>query len=121
MGYMRHHAIVVTSWNLDLLRKARAKAFGLSLKPTEITPIGVNDYRSFLCPPDGSKEGWAESDVADLARKKFIESLDEMRYDDGSSSVAWVCVQFGDDDGDAKVIDAGDFRKSSTGLSIVHT
>lgn len=52
MGYHRHHAIVVTSWQEESVRKAWAaarEAFdGVQAHVSEITPVAINGYASFL-------------------------------------------------------------------------
>jgi hypothetical protein len=104
MGYMRHHAIIVTSFDADLVTQAHAKATGLGMLVTNITRDSVNGYQSFLAAPDGSKEGWDESDAGDARRAEFIDWLDSRRYEDDSTSIDWVEVQYGDDNGDNKVL-----------------
>lgn len=99
MGYMRHHAIVVTSWKTELLQAAHAKATELGCTVTNVTDEVVNGYQSFLVAPDGSKEGWGGSDLGDKQRAELVEWLDQQRYDDGSTSLKWALVQFGDEDG----------------------
>lgn len=120
MGYMRHHAIVVTSWDVELLTAAHAKAVELGdrhpnslfetrlFAVTEITPDGINGYRSFLVAPDGSKEGWEASEAGDAARAALIEWLNEQRYEDRSSSLDWVEVQYGDDDLQTRIVNDSD-------------
>lgn len=104
MGYMRHHAIVVTSWDEKLANKAHKKAVKLFPIVSEITKTAINGYRSFLVPPDGSKEGWEDSDRGDAARKKFNEYLESLRYEDGSTSIAWIEVQFADDNNETLIV-----------------
>lgn len=104
MGYMRHHAIIVTG-DMDyrphefIAARERAKTlFG----PTLVSPIidsPINGYRSFLIAPDGSKEGWEESDRGDGARDQFKEWLRRERI-----FLDWVEVQYGDDEGVAKIV-----------------
>ena len=104
MGRMRHHAIIVTSWDRDCLDEARAKAQGLFRYCSAITGSGMNGNMSFLVPPDGSKEGWAESDVGDAARKGFVAWMNEQRYEDESTPLDWVEVEFGGDGGEAVIV-----------------
>lgn len=119
MGYIRHHAVVVTSWDDDLLDEARNKAVELFSQARAsafveaggmerlVSPIveGVmNGFRSFFVAPDGSKEFWEHSNLAERARTAFVEWLATQRYPDGSSSLHWVEVQFGDDYGPPKVL-----------------
>jgi hypothetical protein len=100
MGYMRHHAIVVTSWDRSLIAKAHEQAVKLGAIVTELTDVdkSCNGYSSFLVAPDGSKEGWEESEKGDEQRDKLVEWMDQQRYDDGSSALGWVEVQFDDDE-----------------------
>ncbi|MBO0676745.1 hypothetical protein JRC04_04635 [Mycolicibacterium sp. S2-37] len=64
---------------------------------SELTDFAVNDYRSFLVAPDGSKEGWPDSDLGDGRRARLVEYLDAQRYSDDSTCLAWAEIQFGDD------------------------
>ena len=54
--------------------------------------------------PDGSKEGWSESCKGDAQRAALIEFMDTFRFEDGSSPLAWVEVQFGDDNLVSRVV-----------------
>lgn len=115
MGYMRHHAIVVTSCVENIIEEAHAKAEhiftnggrfipGLRGWVSPISPAATNGYRSFFVAPDGSKDGWGESSDADECRAEFISWLDEQRYEDGSTNLKWAEVLFGDDEGHAAII-----------------
>ena len=101
---MRHHAIVVTSWHDELLEQAHAKAVELGCSVSEITTPVTNMYRSFLVAPDGSKEGWDGSDAGDDRRDVLTAWLDNQRYDDDSTPLQWVEVQYGDDDLESRII-----------------
>jgi len=99
MGYIRHHAIIVTSWSDKHIEHAYSQAveiFGEAVSP--IVNSKHNDYGSFFIAPDGSKEGWEESDEGDDLRERFVEWLNHHRYDDGSSPFDWAEIQYGDDD-----------------------
>ena len=72
MGYMRHEAIVVTSWKKSYLEVARNKALEFGLDVTELTNECMNGYVSFLIAPDGSKEGWEESDAHETKRGEWV-------------------------------------------------
>lgn len=110
MGYMRHHAIIVTSWNEKNLFKVHIKArriFGDDLVSNIVKSL-INDYQSFFIAPDGSKEGWEDSDIGDMKREAFIKSLDNFRYEDGSSPLDWVEVQYGDDWNETIIVNHSD-------------
>lgn len=119
MGYMVHHAIVVTCWSEGNAERARAEALrcfgpvgvlfdgGPPLGDCLVSPIihsPVNGYYTFLVGPDGSKEGWKPSDQGDAARAAFIAWLEAQRYEDHSSPIDWAEVQYGDEDGDDRLL-----------------
>lgn len=105
MGYVRHNAIVVTSWDDEVIIKAYQKAAELGCLVTGTVIDTVNAYHSFLIAPDGSKEGWAESDEGDTRRAQFREWTRTVRHSDGSSPLEWVEVDYGSDDADPDVVD----------------
>ena len=100
MGYMRHHAIVVTTYSASHIADAHVKATALGLNPTPIQESAINTYVSFAVLPDGSKEGWDESDTGDTRRDAFIAWMNAQRFSDGSSPLDWAEVQYGDDEGE---------------------
>ena len=99
MGYTRHHAIVVSGWDLAHADKARDKAATLFSWVSEVSPAHTNGYCSFFVPPDGSKEGWDTSDEGDANRAAFIAWLR-----DGNLHLDWAEIQYGDDDGASLVL-----------------
>lgn len=104
MGYMRHHAIIVTSWDEGRIIVAHAEARSVFPVVSGLMPSQINGYSSFFVPPDGSKEGWEESMEGDSRRAQYVEWLNSQRYDDGSTSLDWCEVQYGDEEGDDKVV-----------------
>lgn len=130
MGYMRHDAIVVTSYDRERAERAHAFAFdtflpiaklleanGCSLV-SEILSAPINSAYTFVIGPDGSKEGWEPSDMGDSARNTFVEWLDAQRHEDGSSPYDWVWVQYGDDYLETRVVshsDEGKRRRARSG------
>ncbi|ATN88863.1 hypothetical protein [Acinetobacter baumannii] len=111
MGYMRHHAIVVTSWDQKLLAEAHAKAVELGACVSPLVNGHINMYQSFLVAPDGSKEGWDTSDEGDAQRAALVEWLDAQRYDDDSTCLSWVEVQFGDEELHTCIVADSDERR----------
>ena len=106
MGYIKHHAIVVTGTYGDWAAKAKAEAvkvFSGTASVTSLTGPDLNDTRSFMVAPDGSKEGWEGSDKGDAARDRFIEYLRSQQCEDGSSPLSWAEVVLGSDDREAHV------------------
>jgi hypothetical protein len=104
MGYIRHDAIIATSWDKKYLRPALAKAEELGLDCSEIVDSGTNGYCHFLIAPDGSKEGWPESDKGDEARLAWKNWADDAWTKD-NLYVYWVHVGYaGDEYADTKII-----------------
>ncbi len=103
MGYIVHHAIVVTTYKDRMARHAHAEAELLGLVVSAIAPSPLNGYSSFCIFPDGSKEGWPESDEGDSQRSRWIEWAKSQAFEDGSSALSWVEVQYGECDAGAEV------------------
>jgi hypothetical protein len=110
MGYTRHNAIVVTAAGYAMEGSYGAAApdvaaFRDSLpeqwRHLVIGPVEsiVNDYQSFTFLPDGSKEGWKDSDLGDEYRRRFLD-LFSFAYEDGSTpfDVLVVDARFGGDE-----------------------
>src|SRR5947208_3455939 len=117
MGHIRHHMIVVTSFSDTELRSAKERADALFPAVTDIVESPLNGFRSFFIAPDGSKEGWEDSDAGDQQRSEFVDYLRTFAYEDGSSSLTWAEVQYGDDDfHDALLNSNGLDRKKQRGL-----
>ena len=108
MGWIRHHAIVVTSWNGELLKEALTKATDLGCAVSGVVDSQINGYQSFLIAPDGSKEGWDDSENGDHRREAFKAWTHSKQHEDGSSSLRWAEVLFGDDDYQVAVTDDSD-------------
>lgn len=108
MSYVRHNTVVVTAAG-HAMRGAGAPdvdAFRRSL-PEEwrhlvVGPVGsaVEDYQSFVFLPDGSKEGWPESDLGDEYRERFIGLFSFAHEEDWSTpfDVVIVTARFGGDE-----------------------
>lgn len=100
MGYTRHHAIIVTAYSEKDIKSAHRKAKGIFYKPqvSNICESAINSWYTFTVTPDGSKEGWPQSEAGDDQRHKFISWLNSKRFDDNSSPFDWVEIQYGSDD-----------------------
>lgn len=105
MGYIKHHCIVVTSFDKEALQRARGKAILAKLPVSNIVISYINDYHSFFIAPDGSKEGWMESEEGELRRAKFIEWLKFQRYDDNSSPYDWFMASYSSDDRKVEIVE----------------
>lgn len=112
---MRHHAIICTSWQAEGLARAHAEAerLGLQCSPISDKVLGTASFCVF---PDGSKEGWDESDAGDRRRDAFVAWLRDHWRDDeepepegGSCYVTFAEVQYGDDNMQCGVTRASEF------------
>lgn len=111
MGYIKHDAIVVTSWDDKHFAAVHAKAKELlgavpdSLGTgeynyvSEIVDSRMNGQQSFLIAPDGSKEGWDTSTVAEERRAEFLTWLER----DARCYATALVARFGGDDEDLSV------------------
>lgn len=100
MGVENNNAILATTWS-DEKATAFQSWIDTDLSDTErelIVRAGswVNGKHSFAVMPDGSKEGWDESDAGDALRERIITRLGEDNYEDDSSPWEWVEVGFGE-------------------------
>ncbi len=97
MGYIRHHAIVVTGQH-ERISEARQAAVDAGCRlVSEVIGPGINATSSFLVAPDGSKEGWRDSDEGDAARERFIEWLR------GQYRFAWAEIVLCGEDAEALI------------------
>lgn len=102
MGYMRHHAIVVTCFGekIEIAHKKAKEIIGDELV-SAIIDSPINGYKSFFICPDGSKEYWNESDKYEARRTIFIGWL---KHED-NYSYNWALIQYGDEDGENSMIE----------------
>ena len=104
MGYIKHNAIIVTVCDEEVTKVIFNKALKLFGKMVTKPEEGINGYLSFVVLPDGSKEGWEESNNFDEARDEFFDWLmhepapESISIDKLSSYVDVVEVRFGGDD-----------------------
>ena len=99
MGYYRSHTIAITSVFQDDVKEAHAKAKEIfdNQMVTEIISGTTNAQDSFFVAPDGSKEGWDESDKQDDNRKALIDWIDAHNDKKGCSYIQYVEMYFADD------------------------
>ena len=108
MRNIRHHALVVTCNDRDVLESIRAKALELfklhmeatkgALLASEIKVSLINHYATFFIMPDGSKEGYDASDDSDIIRDKLIDYIKPLIPSD-VYHLSYAEVSFGADDG----------------------
>jgi len=117
MGYIKHSAAIVTNWNIKELETAHKKAkeiYAAKFEPdvmvrdagslvSDIVHGIANSQSSFFIAPDGSKEGWADSDKSDEARTEFLDWL--LKNENFSD---YIEVRFGGDTDSDTVIRSKD-------------
>ena len=103
MGYIAHHAIVVTgsSWKdgrpASDIEIAHAKAVEICGNlVSNLVPGRVNGDASFFVAPDCSKEGWSGSERGDDERARLIAWMREQRRH--HCWLDWALVRYGGDD-----------------------
>jgi hypothetical protein len=107
MGYIRNETMVVSGWDAARVLRAHGAASAIfdSHKIGRLVSGLVqhltNGGAAFFISPDGSKEGWHDSDLGDAARKEFIAWLrtDEAR----KLYLDWALIVLGGDDGEFTV------------------
>lgn len=111
MGYIRHRTLVVHGWSDKEVIEAYAKAtsefnaVGHGSLVSGLVGTTVNGGMSFFIAPDGSKEGWEDSDKCDKARARLLVYLRK-------SALCWVDLEIGGDDQNFRVLKSpeGDYR-----------
>jgi len=102
MGDINHKAVLATTWSDEVANKIDAWIGNADYVDPKyahlfVEVVGVvNSYVTFVLAPCGSTEGWGTDLEHGLLREAFIEFLDSLAYDDGSSSVEYVEVLYGD-------------------------
>ena len=75
-----------------------------SLTVSDLVHSFINGYTTFLIAPDGSKEGWDESNEGDKLRDLFVDYINSQAYEDGSSSLKYAELFYGEDNGKSKIV-----------------
>lgn len=98
MGVENNNAVIATTWDRDEV--ARIKKWVDEL--TEMKSLflfggeEINGKTTVVMVPDGSKEGWPESDAGYALRSMFISEIEKANYDDGSNPWDFVEVVYGE-------------------------
>lgn len=97
MGIVVHRAIVVTSWKESLLIELANRARALDVEVLGPSAAVLNGYRTLVLCPCGSNEGWADDAANRDARCELKDWMDTQRYEDGSTSLEWTEIAYGND------------------------
>ena len=102
MGYIRHNAIIATAFQKEAVAALTEYARGLGaevLVGGEVT----NGYMTVCITPDGSKEGWEESNEGNERRAKIKHWMRERAE---KLYFEWCEVAYGNDDSKAEITDS---------------
>jgi hypothetical protein len=108
MGYLRYECIVVNGWSAEeVLNAYRIALLECGTLVSSIVLHPSNGGASFLIAPDGSKEGWVDSDISETARKSFITRIELLGI-----KVDWALIRMGGDDDEFRVLDSSGVTKT---------
>ena len=110
---MKHSAAIVTNWDtkaLDVAHKKAKEIYAAKFKSdimnrdasslvSDIVHGITNSQASFFIAPDGSKEGWSDSNNSNEARTEFLDWL--LKNDNFSD---YIEVYFGGDSDHSTII-----------------
>lgn len=103
MAHDRQHSIIVSSFDDALIERAHKYASGLFSTVSPVMDGEARGIRSFFVPSTGWPVGRGRAATDTDMRAVFVQWLDEQRHEDDSSSLAWIEVQYGDDEADSFV------------------
>ena len=100
MKPINHIAIIATTWERDEVDRLEEWIGALETKWERslfmVEKSQLNNYRTIVMLPDGTKKEWAKNKQAEILRNKFINELEKGNYRDGSSPWEFVEVGFGE-------------------------
>lgn len=101
VGYIRHNAIVVTSFKQEAIEAALVAAAEIfpARQVTTVAKVEVNQYFTFLVGPDGASEG------GEAQRQRLIAWLEASEW---SYVLDWVEIEYGGDGGPVEIINDSD-------------
>lgn len=127
MGYIVHHALIITTPIAKWIKPLRKAALQISrdihkemgwhsqtFRPQNMITTSihapVNGYQTLFVGPDGSKRGVPEDEAGEMFRQRLIRWMREFDGQNGKSDTkgdcfTWALVQYGDDDRDNRMLD----------------
>jgi hypothetical protein len=101
MGFICHNAIVVTA-DSDAIKAIHAEAVRLCGDlVSNVVKARINFEASFFVAPDGSKEGWGDSQIGDKGRAALREYLKTCK-----GGPDWVEVAYSPDAEHVNIVDS---------------
>ena len=95
MSYIRHHSILVSSFDKSVLKEAHIIANKTFIDHVSEV-VEANGCMSFFIAPDGAKEDQKKSKTGDAARAEFVKWLQQKKH---NGVLKWVELFFGEDHG----------------------
>ena len=98
MGVINHNAIIAITWSDEEVHKVISWLNRLDKNFNQIFNINNNKFggTTIFMAPDGSEEGWKDSNEADKLRDEFVALLESSKYEDGSNPWRYVEVSYGE-------------------------
>ena len=99
MGVENNNVVIATTWNKKEVERIKSWIDDLNDFGKGLFLFGdkkINGIITVVMVPDGSKEGWIESDEGDKLRAIFITELEKGNYEDGSSPWDYIEVGYGE-------------------------
>ena len=103
MAYIKHHSIVITALEPVFIKNLIVFCKSIDLKFIGPSKDMMNDYRTICIPPDGSKEGWEDSQIGDRKRellKRWLKSCEK-----SGIFFDWVEVSYSPDNKKSLIVD----------------
>lgn len=98
MGTIHNHAVIATTWSQEEFLKVREWADKLDpcwRRLFLFSNKNINDSMTVVMVPDGSKEGWKDSDFGDRLRSEFLTHLSKLNSE-GFTSWDFLEVEYGE-------------------------
>ncbi len=94
-----HHAIVATfeMYQKDIAREIFDRMVAEGCKDLVLIAQPLNGRTTLFMPPSGSNAGWPEEEEHERLRGLLIAGFEVLRDEEGCSPVAWVEVQYGNE------------------------
>lgn len=98
MGVINHNAVIATTWSDKEFNRVGEWIGNLTREQRALFVTNKNQFGdvTIVMTPDGSKEGWEDSNECDKIREEFTTLLESRACEDGSNAWKYVEVSFGE-------------------------
>ena len=105
MSYIKHNAIIITTNNLFVLSNTINSIESIGLSYIKYNTNVINGYNTIVIYPIGSGISFDSYEIDMVKRDELKQWLKSNRYEDGSSSLEWVEIEYGNDLDNANIVD----------------